>query len=44
MQTNFFSCIKHTDNTSSKKATVTNKLIREKLICASCVAEKLRSF
>ena len=40
MQTNFFSCIKHTDNTNSKKVTVTNKLIREKLRCANCVAEK----
>ena len=44
MQTSCFSCRKHTDNACSKKVTVTNKLIREKLRCANCVAEKLRSF
>ena len=44
MQTSCFSCRKHADNTGSKKVTVTNKLIREKLRCANCVAEKSRSF
>ena len=44
MQTSCFSCRKHTDNTGSKKVTVTNKLITEKSRCANCVAEKSRSF
>ena len=38
------SCRKHTDNIVSEKLILKNKVIREKLKCANCVAEKSRSF
>ena len=36
------SCRKHTDNISSKKLIMTNKVVREKSRCANCMSDKSR--
>ena len=42
MQTYCLSCRKYTSNFSPKKVAMTNKVIRQKSICSSCVAKKSR--
>ena len=42
MQIYCLSCKKHTDNISSKKVIMTNKVMKPALKCANCVAEKSR--
>ena len=42
MQNYCLSCKKHANNIGSKKVIMTNKVIREKLRCANCIADKSR--
>ena len=42
MQTYCLSCKKNTDNIGSEKVIMTNKVMREKLICANCMVDKPR--
>ena len=42
MQMYCLGCKKHSNNIGSKKVTMTNKVIRDKSICANCMADKSR--
>ena len=42
MQTYCLGCRKHTIYIGSKKVTMTNKVIRQKLRCANCMSDKSR--
>ena len=42
LRTYCLSCREHTNNISSKKVTMTNKVIRDKSRCGECLSDKSR--